>query len=71
MSASSLLSSCQSCGILKARVRADLEVYLDTVMGEDARVTKDIGSAHRRVERARLAYTTAREKLVRHVGAHD
>jgi len=56
---------CESCNILKARMRADLGVYVDTV-GLDS----DVRSAARRVERARLAYRTAREKLHTHVDSH-
>lgn len=56
---------CQSCDILKARVRADLGVYVDTV-GLDS----DVRSAARRIERARLAYRTARQKFHTHVDSH-
>ena len=71
MSVSTLPSPCQSCGILQARMRADLNVYLETVVGPELPARKALQSSQSRVERARLAYRTARHRLIQHVDAHE
>jgi hypothetical protein len=52
-------------------MRADLNVYIDAAGAALERgVRKEFRSAQNHVERSRLAYRTAREKLIQHVDAH-
>ena len=62
--------SCAAREILKARLRADLKVYADAVDTLQRNIGKDFEKAHQRVERARRAYDTARDKLNRHIASH-
>jgi hypothetical protein len=57
----SFTSSCASCAMLGARMRADLAVYVETAAS----------LGHQRVARARLAYQAARNTLAAHVASHD
>lgn len=65
---------CKTHEILKARMRADLRVYRDSVhvLEELAlgATPKDFERANRLVENARIAYGAARERFNAHVAAH-
>jgi len=51
-------------------MRADLGVYVDAVGTLDSDVRRTFGHATSRIERARLAYRAARQKLIQHVDSH-
>jgi hypothetical protein len=58
---------CRSCGILTARMQADLAVYVEIVTF-DSTIYND--RSQWRVARARLAYQAARNTLCMHVDSH-
>jgi hypothetical protein len=77
-----MVADCKDRNILKARLRADLKVYADSIallqqesmaalvaLHEDSK--EGFEKAHRLAEHARLAYKSARRKLDQHIAAHD
>ena len=61
---------CKTREILKARLRADLKVYADSIAVLQRSLGKTFEKAHLRVESARRAYQVARTKLSNHSVTH-
>jgi hypothetical protein len=61
---------CKTHEILKARLRADLKVYADTIAVLQRSLGNTFEKAHLRVESARRAYQVARRKLNDHSATH-
>jgi hypothetical protein len=64
------VQSCQIRDTLKFRVRADLKVYKEAVIALQEQTGPDFREAHKKAERARLAYEVARGKLDAHKASH-
>jgi len=62
--------SCKTRDMLKARMRADLKVYRDSVDELEQHSGLDFMQAHQNAEHTRLAYLAAREKLNQHIASH-
>jgi hypothetical protein len=62
--------SCTDRQILRARLRADLRVYVDAVAWLDQATGKDFEKAFKHAEEARRAFLAAREKVNRHITSH-
>jgi hypothetical protein len=61
---------CKTREILRARLRADLKVYADSIAIMQRSIGKDFEKAHLRAERARRVYDVARNKLNDHLATH-
>jgi len=62
--------SCKDRQILRARLRADLRVYVDAVTWLDQSAGKDFEKAFKHAEKARRAFLAAREKVNQHISSH-
>ena len=63
-------STCKTREILRARLRADLKVYADSIAVLQRSVGKAFEKAHLRVESARRSYQVARRKMNDHLASH-
>ena len=63
-------SVCKTRDILRARLRADLKVYADSIAVLQRSIGKDFEKAHLRAESARRSYDVARKKLNDHLTTH-
>jgi hypothetical protein len=61
---------CKTREILRARLRADLKVYADSIAVLQRSMGETFEKAHLRVETARRAYQLARRKLNDHLATH-
>jgi len=63
-------SNCRIREILKTRLRADRQVYIDTLTRLQECSGRDLVEADKRADRARLAYEVAKRKYFDHLAIH-
>jgi len=56
--------------MLKGRLRADLEIYMECVAKLNLSIGADFQKTHEHAENARLAYEGARDLFNKHVPSH-
>ena len=61
---------CRLREILKTRLRADRQVYIDALTNLQERSGQDLVKADKRADRARLAYEVAKKKHGHHIAIH-
>ena len=62
--------SCRDREVLRARLRADFNVYREAVLDLQNSIGEEFKRSHQRAERARVAYEAASQTLRSHLALH-